>query len=193
MTPTPDLPTLYRLFRAAAPPPDHTIVQREDVPEPYHRLLVHPHHMTVTVEEYFGSPVNVRVKDRRLDGASYARKILLELQSDGRVVQFGVVRIRLDFCSASVRAAILEEKTPLGRILIEHDVLRRIETIAFYRVTPGKLLTKWFNLPEPRDTYGRLGIIHCDGQPAIEVLEILAPIEAISGQPSAISQRNLSG
>jgi chorismate-pyruvate lyase len=177
VTSTPDLPTLYRLFRADARPPDHEVIPPAAVPEPYHRLLVHHHHMTVTVEEYFGSRVNVRVMDRRHAGDSYARKILLELQSDGRVVQFGVVRIRLDFCSEPVRAAILEEKTPLGRILIEHDVLRRIEPKAYFRVTPGELLTKWFGLPDPRVTYGRLGIIHCDGQPAIEVLEILAPID----------------
>jgi hypothetical protein len=179
---TPDLPTLYRLFRADVAPPAHVLLPPDDVPEPYHRLLVHPHHMTVTVEDFYGGPVNVRVLDRRLDGDSYARKILLELQADGRVVQFGVVRIRLDACGEAVRAAILEEKTPLGRILIEHDVLRRIEPTAFFRVTPGPQLTEWFNLPEPRDTYGRLGIIHCDGQPAIEVLEILAPIPG--GSPS---------
>jgi hypothetical protein len=173
---TPDLPTLYRLFRADIAPPDHVVLPPDAVPEPYHRLLVHPHHMTVTVEEFYGGPVNVRVLERRLDGDNYARKILLELQSDGRVIQFGVVRIRLNYCEAAVRAAILEEKTPLGRILIEHDVLRRIEPTAFFRVTPGPQLTKWFHLPEPRVTYGRLGIIHCDEQPAIEVLEILAPI-----------------
>lgn len=178
MTPTPDLPTLYRLFRPDAPLPEHALVSPADLPEPYHRLLVHHHHMTVTVEEYYGSSVNVRVKDRRHNGNSYARKILLELQSDGRVVQFGVVRIRLDFCSVPVRAAILEEKTPLGRILIEHDVLRKIEPSAFFRVTPGELLARWFHLPEPSVTYGRLGMIYCDGQPAIEVLEILAPIPA---------------
>jgi chorismate-pyruvate lyase len=177
VTPTPDLPTLYRLFRADAPPPDHDLLPPDHVPEPYHTLLVHPHHMTVTVEEYYGSRVNVRVMQRRRAGNTYARKILLELQSDGRVVQFGVVRIRLDFCSEPVRAAILEEKTPLGRILIEHDVLRRIEPTAYFRVTPGPLLTAWFQLPKPEETYGRLGIIHCDGQPAIEVLEILAPIQ----------------
>jgi len=177
VTPTPTLAELYRLFRADVPPPDHTLLSPDDVPEPYHRLLIHPHHMTVTVEDYYGSRVNVRVLDRRLAGDTYARKILLELQSDGRVVQFGVVRIRLDFCSDAVRAAILEEKTPLGRILIEHDVLRRIEPRAFFRVTPGPQLTKWFDLSAPTDSYGRLGIIHCDEQPAIEVLEILAPIE----------------
>jgi chorismate-pyruvate lyase len=180
--PTPDLPTLYRLFRADAPPPEHELISPDAVPEPYRKLLVHPHHMTVTVEKYYGSLVNVRVMDRRRDGDTYARKILLVLQSDGRVVQFGVVRIRLDLCSPPVRTAILEEKTPLGRILIEHDVLRKIEVKSFFRVTPGPLLTKWFNLPEPRTTYGRIGIIHCDGQPAIEVLEILAPIEESIGK-----------
>jgi len=193
VTPTPDLPTLYRLFRADALPPVHEVVPPDQVPEPYHRLLVHHHHMTVTVEDYFGSRVNVRVLDRRHSGDTYARKILLELESDGRVVQFGVVRIRLDFCSEPVRTAILEEKTPLGRILIEHDVLRQIEPTAYFRVTPGELLTKWFQLPEPQTTYGRLGIIHCDGQPAIEVLEILAPVEAISGQLSAVRQKKTSG
>ena len=175
-SPGPDLPELYRLFRADIPLPDYALITPDEVPEPYRGLLVHNHHMTVTVEAFYDSPVNVRVLERRLVGDTYARKILLELQSDGRVVQFGVPRIRLNFCSEPVRAAILEEKTPLGRILIEHDVLRRIEPTAYFRVTPGALLTRWFHLPEPRVTYGRLGIIHCDGQPAIEVLEILAPI-----------------
>jgi len=172
----PDLPTLYRLFRPDVAPPEHALVTPDEMPEPYRGLLVHAHHMTVTVEAFYGSLVNVRVLERRRDGDSYARKILLELQSDGRVVQFGVVGIRLDFCSEPVREAILAERTPLGRILIEHDVLRRIEPTAYFRVTPGPKLTEWFGLPGPRTTYGRLGIIHCDGQPAIEVLEILAPV-----------------
>ena len=62
--------------------------------------------------------------------------------------------------------------------------VRRIEPMAFFRVTPGPLLTKWFGLPGPRDTYGRLGIIHCDEQPAIEVLEILAPVPPGHGPPN---------
>src|SRR5437868_6084810 len=114
----PDLRDLYRLFRADVPPPDHTLIPPAAVPEPYHRLLVHNHHMTVTVEAFYGSLVNVHVLQRRHADDTYARKILLELQSDGRVVQFGVVRIKLNFCSEPVRAAILAETAPLGRILI---------------------------------------------------------------------------
>jgi hypothetical protein len=34
---------------------------------------------------------------------------------------------------------------------------------------------QWFGLTEPVRTYGRLAIIHCDEQPAVELLEIVAP------------------
>jgi chorismate-pyruvate lyase len=171
----PDLQTLLAIF----PPPDYLgdsqFVPADRVPEPYHGLLVHEHHMTVTVEAHHGSLVDVRILERRQDDDSYARKILLALQSTGEIVQFGIVRIRLSFCSAAVRAAILAGKTPLGRILINHDVLRRIEPTAYLRVTPGPAMMHWFGISEPAPTYGRLAYIHCDGQPAIELLEIVRP------------------
>jgi chorismate-pyruvate lyase len=155
---------------------DAEIVAVPDMPEPYCHLLVHPHHMTVTVEEYYGGAVNVRVLDRRLDGVTYARKILLAVAATGRIVQFGIVRIRLDLCSEPVRDAIVAEKTPLGRILIEHDVLRRIEPLQYLRVRPDQALCDELAMPIPTDIWGRVALIHCDEQPAIELLEILAPV-----------------
>jgi hypothetical protein len=175
--PGPALPDLYRLFAGNSPSPEHELLPAKSLPEPYRSLLVHDQHMTVTVEAFYQSLVDVVVLDRRHDGDSYSRKILLRLQSDGRVVQSGIVRIHLPFCSEPVRAAILAEQTPLGRILIENDVLRRIEPTAYFRVRPGPYLRNWFGRNDPFETYGRLGIIHCDGQPAIELLEVLAPIE----------------
>jgi hypothetical protein len=172
----PALPDLYQLFAADTPPPKHELLAPDAMPEPYRSLLVHEHHMTVTVEQHYDSLVDVVVLARRRDGDDYARKILLKLQSDGRIVQSGIARIHLSFCSAAVREAILAEKTPLGRILIENDVLRRIEPTAYFRVCPGPYLRGWFGRPDPFSTYGRLGIIHCDGRPAIELLEVLAPI-----------------
>jgi chorismate-pyruvate lyase len=166
-------------FLALLPPVDYlhsaTPVLADRVPEPYHSLLVHQHHMTVTVEQHHGSLVDVRVLDSRQEGDSYVRKILLALQQTGKIVQFGLVRIHLQYCSPEVRAEILGRKTPLGRILIQHDVLRRIEPIGFLRVVPGQEMMEWFGLHEPTPTYGRLAIIHCDGQPAIELLEVVAP------------------
>jgi chorismate-pyruvate lyase len=152
------------------------IIPPDEVPEPYYGLLVHHHHMTVTVEAHYGRPVDVRVLEAHHAGNSYSREILLELQGTSQVVQFGIARINLACCSESVRAAILEGKTPLGRILIEHGVLRTIEPTAFLHIEPGPKLVEWFGLARPRQTYGRMGVIFCDDRPAIAVLEILAPI-----------------
>lgn len=171
----PRLEELLGLFPPAAYLGKYEYVAAHDVPPPYHGLLVHEHHMTVTVEAHHGDLVDVKVLQYRLDGDTYARKILLALQKTGRVVQFGLVRVHLDYCSKEVREEIVSRRTPLGRILIKHDVLRRIEPTAFLRIMPGPEMLKWFGLDRPAFTYGRLALIHCDGRPAIELLEIVAP------------------
>jgi chorismate-pyruvate lyase len=180
----PDLDTLLALFQPASYLQAAELVPADRVPEPYHRLLVHEHHMTVTVEAHHGDLVNVIVLDHRQDNGSYARKILLALQETGKVVQFGLVRIHLEYCGAAVRAEVLSQKTPLGRILIRHNVLRRIEPTAFLRITPGSELMGWFGLDQPATMYGRLALIHCDGKPAIELLEIVAPEPVVGGASS---------
>ena len=76
----------FRGFEALAP---------EEVPSPYRELLVHEHHMTVTVERHHGDLVDVRILARTHKGNSYARKILLTLHGSGRVVQFGIMRIEI--------------------------------------------------------------------------------------------------
>jgi hypothetical protein len=171
----PDLRSLFALFPPATDVPDYELVPADEVPPPYHGLLVHEHHMTVTVESYHGDLVDVRILAHRQDDEAYARKILLSLQGNGRVVQFGIMRVRFRFCSQAVREEIVAGRTPLGRILIRHNVLRRIEPTAYLRVLPGPVMLEWFGLDRPRPAYGRLAIIHCDEQPAVELLEIVAP------------------
>lgn len=178
MTTTPhlDLPSLFRTFAPQADLPQLTHVNATEVPEPYHRLLVHTDHMTVTVEAFYAQPVAVRVLARHTAGERYTRKILLALERTGQIVQFGIVRIGLNFCPPVVREEILAEREPLGRILITHDLLRRIELTGFVRVAPGPDMRQWFGPETNHHTYGRLGYIHVGDQPAIELVEILAPI-----------------
>jgi chorismate-pyruvate lyase len=173
----PSLEELFALFPPATDLPRYELVPSEQVPQPYHRLLVHEHHMTVTVEAHHGGPVDVRILARRIVGDSYARKILLVRHGTERIVQFGIMRINLALCSTPVRQAIVAGDTPLGRILIEHDVLRRIEPTAFLRINAGPRQLAWFGLNNqlPRPLYGRLAIIHYDEQPAVELLEVVAP------------------
>jgi chorismate-pyruvate lyase len=171
----PDLATLFQLFPPSSYLREFDVISADQVPQPYRELLVHEHHMTVTVEAHHKSLVDVKVLERQCHGDAYARKILLAKQTDGRIVQFGLVLIWLNYCSPEVRAEILAEKTPLGRILIEHNVLRRIEPTDFLRVTPGPEMMQWFGLKTPEPAYGRLALIHCDGKPAIELVEIVTP------------------
>jgi chorismate-pyruvate lyase len=175
----PRLHELLSLFPTADDFSSYEAVAPEAVPPPYHGLLVHQHHMTVTVEAHHGERVDVVIYNRRHDGPYYARRIFLALQKSRRVVQYGLVRINLRYCSPAVRAEIIAGETPLGRILINHDVLRRIEPTGFLRMVPGPELMKQFGLSEPAPTYGRLAYIHCDGQPAIELLEVVAPEGAV--------------
>ncbi len=174
----PTVSDLYALFPDGDDRPELVPVSPEEMPEPYRQLLVHTHHMTVTVEGFYGQPVNVRVLDSIRDVDRYGRKILLSLQESGDVVQFGIIEVDLAALSDTVRDEIVAGRTPLGRVLIQNNVLRSIQPVGFFRVLPSRKLRDWFGLAEPLTTYGRLGIIFTGDRPAIEVLEILAPIDA---------------
>jgi chorismate-pyruvate lyase len=171
----PDLRSLLSLFPSTADLLEYERVPADEVPEPYRSLLVHHDHMTTTVEAHHGELVNVAILERRQERDSYARKILLTLQGGGTVVQFGIMRIQLRYCSEAVQQEIVAGQAPLGRILINHDVLRRIEPTAFLRIIPGPAMMEWFGLSRPKPTYGRLAYIFCNGKPAVELLEIVAP------------------
>jgi chorismate-pyruvate lyase len=171
----PDYREMFALFPGDSSLPAIDFLRADALPQPYRDLLVHEEHMTVTVEAYHHSPVDVRVLARVRQGDSYARKILLVSQRSGAIVQFGMVRIWLNKCSKEVREQILAERTPLGRILIQHEVLRRIEPTAYLRVLQGPATAAWFGPKGRQPAYGRLGYIHCDGAAAIELMEVVAP------------------
>src|SRR2546423_11785095 len=134
-TVSPDLDTLIRLFHASrAALGDFAPIEAGDMPAVYRSLLAHEHHMTVTVEAHYGCPVDVRVLARHVTPTHYAREIVLTRHSDGRAVQYGVMRIHLASLSPEVRDEIRSEQTPLGRILIQHDVLRQIRLFDLWRV-----------------------------------------------------------
>lgn len=174
MTPTPTYADFVKLFpqlgETRAEP-----VSASEVPPPFQSLLVHPNHMTVTVERFFRDRVEVLVRDVNRSNGAYARDIRLALSASGRIVQLGVVMIDLSVLSPPVRDAILAERTPLGRVLIQHEVLTVIEPVQFLKVSPGPDLCREFECHYPATTYGRIGVISADGHPAVEVLEIMTP------------------
>lgn len=152
-------------------------VLAEAIPSPYRDLLAHHEHMTVAVERHHNSPVDVEVLNTLHDGDFYSRKIVLHLQSDRKTVLYGVPRINLRLMGEDVKREILSEQIPLGRVLIDHNVMREVQLASLYRVMPGTELCRLFGLAQPVETYGRTAFIYCDGYPAIELLEIVSPEE----------------
>jgi hypothetical protein len=173
-----DLSKLLKIFYAS---PEElgsfTSVSVDETPEPYRGLLAHPHHMTVAMEQFHESLVDVHVDQVKQSGSDYARRIVLTRQSDGRIVQFGIVRIDFGYLDDAVRKKIESQSTPLGRILIEHKVLREIELVGLWRVTAGPDLARLLEIKPGSITYGRTAVIHCNHAAAVELLEIATPAE----------------
>ncbi|MCA9080556.1 MAG: hypothetical protein KDA58_08350 [Planctomycetaceae bacterium] len=177
MTPVEEFQELISLF----PGPDPLVravrhVPNEETPEPYRRMLAHEHHMTVRMEEYHHCSVDVHVLDESLDGDLYCRKIILTRSGTDIPVQFGVVRFHFQYVTDAVREQILSGEIPLGRVLITHNVLRHIDLKAIVEVEAGPDLARILKMPEGETTYGRLATIFCNHQPAVDLLEISAPL-----------------
>lgn len=168
--------------RGPLAPPRAEVVSTEETPEPFRSLLSHHGHMTETLERHIGAPVNVHPldvvhRDERASGGRdrYARRISLSDSRTGRVVMYGIMRIDLSVCEPEVRRAILEGRTPLGRILVEHDVMREVNTHALLRIQPDAAMLEAFGEHGPEEVYGRLATIFWDGEPAVDLLEIVGP------------------
>jgi len=151
-------------------------VAAESMPREYRDLLDHTRHMTVAMEAFHCGTVDVQVLEVKSRGNQYARQILLSRRLDGHIVQFGIVRLDFAFLGDDVRREIESQSAPLGRILIRHNVLRVIELLGLWRVIPGPQLCRLFGVEPGKSTYGRTAIIHCNGDPAVELLEISAPV-----------------
>jgi len=173
---SPDLQTLVDIFYASIEGLGTFEEIRSDaVPDVYRRLLDHNEHMTVTVEAHHQSPVEVAVLQSHSTDSHYARKILLTRQSDGKVVQFGIVRLNLDYLGPQVRQEIENQQIPLGRILIQHNVLRKVKLLSLWKITPGDDLQEMFGLEAAKTCYGRTALIYCNGVIAVELLEVVTP------------------
>lgn len=166
------------------------LCEAADLPEAARRLLAHNDHMTITLEAAVGCPVDLEVLKTTGDLSNYARKIVLKSQADQTPVMFGIVTVNLDKLDPPMQSVIKSATIPLGRILIESDLLRRVSLANLYRIEPGYELAQALdrqsrtshNSPHEtsagintsREFYGRTAIIFLDGQSVVELLEIVA-------------------
>ncbi|MBI5763493.1 MAG: hypothetical protein HZA51_08220 [Planctomycetes bacterium] len=152
--------------------PAGTVIAAGDVPEPFARLLVHNDHMTTRLGDYHGAAVELQVLSHAMEGDVYRRLIALRPMGQNRVVEIGLVRIDLACTNPAVRTMILDEKRPLGDLLISANVMRRVEPRWFMRFDGAGLLAEHFGM-DLAPFYGRIGTIYFEDQPAIRLLEVV--------------------
>jgi chorismate-pyruvate lyase len=152
---------------------EFTEVTAGNLPESAQKLLWHEDLMTITLETYHSCPVDVEVLDTVMTGTHYARRVFLKCRPRGRILHFGIVRVNLACLSEEVRRDIAAGTTPVGRALVQHDVLREVRLLSLWSVVPGPELRRIFGASRSQPCYGRTALIYCDDAPAVEVLEIL--------------------
>lgn len=149
-------------------------VHEDALPPVYAKLLAHDQHMTVAVETFHGCPVDVHVLQACRTPTHYQRNSLLTRQTDGQPVLFAIMRAALSLLAPEVRQEIEREHTPLGRILIQRNVLRNVRLMSLWKVEPAEQLRACFRLDRPELCYGRTALLYCDAVPVMELLEIVA-------------------
>jgi chorismate-pyruvate lyase len=173
---SPDLLSLVSLFYPTIDAVGQfAAAERDRLPLPYRQLLAHDHHMTVTLEAFYNTAVAVRVLSVDRQGSVYSRSSLLTRRTDEGPVQFGIVRLHLHLLEPHIRGRIEEGQIPLGRVLIEHETLREVELGQLYHVRCGPALSQHLGAELGQTTYGRTALIHYHAEPAVELLEIVAP------------------
>lgn len=155
-------------------------VAADELPPAMRQLLIHDDHMTVSMEAFHQSPVNVEVLGTRRDDSHYVRMSLLTRAVDGALIQLGLVRILRQQMSPPIWQEITSECIPLGRILISHNVLRKVSWERLFRFQPGPALQADLRLPD-QGMYGRTARIEVRGEPLIDLLEIALPDHEVSG------------
>lgn len=148
-------------------------LEPDQLPAAAGRLLAHREHMTSALERHYGKPVDLHVVTELRDGDYYRRRILLTLRGEPTIVELGIVRISLRYLTEPVRSEVLSQGAPLGDILIRHNVLRRISPRWYFEFPGGTpIAATWGG---GSGTYGRVGTIYCDDEPAIDLLECIRP------------------
>lgn len=171
----PDVADLCRgLFDPPLTAPRATPLPADRLPEPARFLLVHDEHMTLRLEQHFGAALRLRVLADRVEGGVYRRRIVLTPQGNDRVVELGVVRIRLDHLPDAARNEVLAKTAPLGDILTRHGVMTKVRPQAYYRFDATDPALAPISADGRAELFGRVATIDCDGRPAIELLEIIA-------------------
>jgi len=156
---------------------DFKKIQPDQVPQPYHQLLVHEGDMTSRLESFHQESVRVRRLRSSNDGKGYFREVILETdQNPAKPVEYGAIEIQLSQLPENAREAVVEGEMPLGTILIQGRIAYSCSLRGFFQVVPDDSIREAFALELPGILYGRSNRIEDRmGETIAQIVEILPP------------------
>jgi chorismate-pyruvate lyase len=83
------------------------------------------------------------------------------------------MRIWLADLPTNAQEEITSKKSPLGRVLIEHNILREVELITLWKIEPGSVLRQHLRVNGKTPLYGRTAQILVEERPTVQLLEIV--------------------
>ena len=101
-----------------------------------------------------------------------SRCSLLSRQTDGAVVQFGIMRIWLADLPEAAQQEITGKKVAAGARVDSPQRAREVEMITLWRIEPAAELRRHLRLKESLTIFGRTAQILVDERPTVQLLEI---------------------
>ena len=146
----------------------------DELPADYRTLLAHHDHMTVALEAFTTAWSPSRRWPNGSDEASL-RPLQRAESPVGR--RDRTIRNHADLAGRPAarprRRRSPSKKAPLGRVLIDHNVLREVELITLWQIAPGPVLQQHLQLTDDTPIYGRSAQILVDERPTVQLLEIV--------------------
>ena len=170
---------LKRFYNQAGQPlPKLARLRGDEIPQPYHDLLVHSSDMTGTLERFYDQPVGLAVLGRQTKSDTYLREVVLHIADDAQRVEYGVIQIYLDHFPPAARRRVLAEQSPLGSILHSEGIGHLSWPQAFFCVQSDAHIGTVLRLRQECQLYGRRNVL-LDGSRRLlaDVIEVLAPVE----------------
>jgi hypothetical protein len=159
--------------RAGVDAPTAKAISADSIPSPYRELLAHNHSMTATLERHFGVRVALRSLCRWSRGHWYYRRVVLTREDSGRPVEMGAIHMNLQSFSSQVRAQVLRQQVPIGRVLDDGSVRYLSRPRKFLAITPNSEMMALFWMRQPRTLFGRQTQLSVDGRAIGDIVEIL--------------------
>ena len=160
------------------PLPEIRRAESWELPEPEKSLLVHERDMTPTLEAAHGGKLQVRVLRYAASPEAVTRLVTLEIAGTPEPVGVGAIHIFMSRLPPEAKERVLGLREPLGRILQETGVTHYSRPVAYFHVTPDRVLMEALGMREPRVSHGRRNTIwNTSDEELAEVVEILPPFE----------------